>query len=259
MTWIAEESISTWLSGLMSIKLDQTYEVIDRLNRAATPQGICDALTSFTGRYGLTSMIVGTIPSPKEHLQEQHLLVSAYPAGWMDRYVGQDYVHIDPVARRVKRDLSPFLWSEAASFAGREDSAIVNTMFGEAQEFNLRAGFTVPFITLDGAVAAVSLGGEAVDMPPAARGMISMIATFAIGRAIDLRTSGRSRQCPGLTAREIECLKWAAEGKSEWEISAILDVSEHTADKHLSNAHRKLGAANRAHAVALAIRWGLIS
>lgn len=243
----------------MSVKLDQTYEVIDRLNRAATPQGICDALTRFTSRYGLTSMIVGTLPSPKEHLQEHHLLVSAYPAGWMDRYVGQDYVHIDPVALRVKRDLAPFLWSEAASFAGSADTAIVKRMFGEAQEFNLGAGFTVPFVTLDGAVAAVSLGGEAVDMPPAARGMISMISTFAIGRAVDLRSSGRRHQWPSLTPREVECLRWAAEGKSEWEISAILHVSEHTADKHLANAHRKLGAANRAHAVALAIRWGLIS
>ena len=230
----------------MRVKLDQTYEVIDRLNRAATPRGICDALTRFTGRYGLTSMIVGALPSPKEHLQEHHLLVSAYPAGWMDRYVGQDYVHIDPVALRVKRDLAPFLWSEAAPFAGREDTAIVKRMFGEAQEFNLGAGFTVPFITLDGAVAAVSLGGEAVDMPPAARGMISMISTFAIGRAVDLRNSGRRHQCPSLTPREVECLRWAAEGKSEWEISAILHVSEHTADKHLANAHRKLGAANRA-------------
>ena len=242
----------------MGVNLDRTYEIIDKFNRAATPQGICDALTSFTSNYGLTSMIAGTFSSPEDHLQERHLLVSAYPAGWMDHYFEQDYGRIDPVALRVQRDLSPFLWSESAPFAGREDDEIVKRMFGEAGEFRLRAGFTVPLITLDGAVAAVSLGGEDVDMPHAARGMISMISTFAIGRAIGIRDRKR-HQRPGLTPREIECLKWAAEGKSEWEISAILHVSEHTADKHLANAHRKLGAANRGHAVALAIRWGFIS
>lgn len=243
----------------MSIKLDQTFEVIDKLNQAASPQGICDALTSFTGRYGLTSMIVGIIPSPKERLQERHLLVSAYPAGWMDRYAEQNYVHIDPVVRRVVHDLSPFLWSESAPFADEDDCAVVRRMFGEAAEFRLGNGFAVPLITLDGAVAAVSLGGERVDVPPAARGMISMIATFGIARAIDIRDRHRRRLCLKLTPREIECLKWAANGKTEWEISAILRVSEHTADKHLANAHRKLGAANRAQAVAHAIRLGLIS
>ena len=57
----------------------------------------------------------------------------------------------------------------------------------------------------------------------------------------------------------MECLKWAADGKTEWEISGILSISEHTADKHLANARRKLGAANRAQAVANAIRWGIIT
>ena len=246
----------------MAISLDQTYEVIEKLNRAVTPQAICDSLTSFTSRYGLTSMLAGTIPARHEltrDAQSQHLLVSAYPPGWRDRYIEQRYVHIDPVVSRIKRDLSPFLWSEAAPFIQEEHSAQVKRMFGEAGEFRLKAGFAVPLITLEGAAATVSLAGDAVDLPPEALGMISMISTFAIARAIDLRDKERKRQGPKLTPREVECLKWAADGKTEWEISAILNVSEHTADKHLANAHRKLGAANRAQAVANAIRWGLIA
>jgi len=246
----------------MGISLDQTYEVIEKLNRAVTPQDICDGLTRFTSRYGLTSMVACTIPSRHERTrdtQSQHLLVSAYPTGWRDRYLDQCYVHIDPVVRRIKRDLSPFLWSEATPFAQEEDSAQVNRLFGDAGEFPLKAGLAVPLITLEGAAATVSLGGEAVDLPPEARGMIAMISTFAIARAIGLRDRERKRMRAKLTPREVECLKWAADGKTEWEISAILNVSEHTADKHLANAHRKLGAANRAQAVANAIRWGLLS
>jgi LuxR family transcriptional regulator, quorum-sensing system regulator BjaR1 len=96
----------------MANSLDQTYDVIDKLNRAVTPQAICDSLTSFTSRYGLTSMIAGTMPSPDERTiaaQSEHLLVSAYPTGWMDRYLDRDYVHIDPVIRRIECDSSPFL------------------------------------------------------------------------------------------------------------------------------------------------------
>ena len=245
----------------MSIKLNQTFDVIEKLNRATTPQDIFDGLTSFTGRYGLTSMIGGTIPSPKDRkdAKEQHLLISAFPAEWVNRYFEQGYVRIDPIARRAKIDSSPFLWSESLPFADAKHSVAVKRMINEAAEFKLNAGIAVPMITLNGVLAFVSLGGEAIELSPVGRGMISMISTFAIGRAIDIHGREQRRPRPNLTPREIECLKWAADGKSEWEISAILHVSEHTADKHLANAHRKLGAANRAHAVALAIRWGLIS
>ena len=63
---------------------------------------------------------------------------------------------------------------------------------------------------------------------------------------------------PRLTPREKECLQWAAFGKSEWEVSQILGISEHTAEKHLLNAKTKLGASNRVHAVAEAIRCGVL-
>jgi LuxR family quorum sensing-dependent transcriptional regulator len=246
----------------MPSSLELTYDVIGKLSRAATAQDICDGLTSFTGRYGLTSMMAASLPAPNERvslMRRRHLLVGAFPPGWMDHYFKQGYAHIDPVVSRGRRDLSPFLWSECLPFARPEHSAVVSRMFGEAREFNLKAGFVVPMVTIDGAVIAASLGGEAAEVPQTARGMISTISAFAIGRAIELRDRERKRKVSGVTPREVECLKWAAEGKTEWEISEILSISEHTADKHLSNARRKLGAANCAQAVANAIRWGLIS
>ena len=61
-----------------------------------------------------------------------------------------------------------------------------------------------------------------------------------------------------MTQREVECLKWAAEGKTEAEISEILSISQHGGQASV-HARRRLRAANRAPAVANAIRWGLIS
>ena len=61
-----------------------------------------------------------------------------------------------------------------------------------------------------------------------------------------------------LSEREHEVLQWAAEGKTEWEIGLILGVSEHTADKFIRSARLKLHAGNRTHAVAQAMRLGLI-
>lgn len=53
-----------------------------------------------------------------------------------------------------------------------------------------------------------------------------------------------------LTAREREALTWVSEGKSDWEIAVILGLSDTTVRFHVDNARKKLGAVNRAQAVA---------
>lgn len=62
-----------------------------------------------------------------------------------------------------------------------------------------------------------------------------------------------------LTARERECLTWAARGKSEEEIAMIIQRSRDTVHFHLRNAVMKLDAGNRTHAVAIACTRGLIN
>ncbi|MES2263779.1 MAG: helix-turn-helix transcriptional regulator [Pseudomonadota bacterium] len=61
-----------------------------------------------------------------------------------------------------------------------------------------------------------------------------------------------------LTSRECETLYWLKEGKTNWEISAILSISERTAKFHVANVLDKLGASTRGHAVALAFAQNLI-
>jgi LuxR family quorum sensing-dependent transcriptional regulator len=61
-----------------------------------------------------------------------------------------------------------------------------------------------------------------------------------------------------LTVRESEVLRWVAHGKSAWEIGAILQITKRTVDAHVQTGVRKLGAANRTHAVAIALRDGII-
>ena len=61
-----------------------------------------------------------------------------------------------------------------------------------------------------------------------------------------------------LTSRELECLTWAARGKTTGEIACLLHRSSETVEFHLSNAMFKLDARNRAHAVAIACVRGLI-
>ena len=130
-------------------------------------------------------------------------------------------------------------------------------MNGEAREFGLAGGMAVPLVTLEGKIASVSFGGHHIELSPDDRSMLALVSVYAIGRAFRLsRPTSPVPTC--LSPRETEAIRWAAIGKTDWEISMIMAISEHTAARHLANAKRKLGAANRAHAVAEAIRAGIV-
>jgi DNA-binding CsgD family transcriptional regulator len=61
-----------------------------------------------------------------------------------------------------------------------------------------------------------------------------------------------------LTPREREVLTWVARGKSASDIGKILRIAKRTVDEHAQSAVRKLGAQNRAQAVAIASRSRII-
>lgn len=61
-----------------------------------------------------------------------------------------------------------------------------------------------------------------------------------------------------LSDRERECLHWVSEGKTTEEVALILGVTANTVNSYIANAMQKFGAANRAMAIATAIRTGAI-
>jgi DNA-binding NarL/FixJ family response regulator len=62
-----------------------------------------------------------------------------------------------------------------------------------------------------------------------------------------------------LTRRELEVLRLIADGEANRQIAQRLTVSEETVKSHMRNILARLEARSRAHAVAIALRHGLIS
>jgi DNA-binding CsgD family transcriptional regulator len=62
-----------------------------------------------------------------------------------------------------------------------------------------------------------------------------------------------------MTAKELDCLKWTAAGKTAWEASIILGISERTVRFHLNMAREKLNCTTTTQAVAKAVANHLIS
>ncbi len=62
-----------------------------------------------------------------------------------------------------------------------------------------------------------------------------------------------------LSERELQVLAWARDGKTNYEIGQILDISPLTVKNHVQRILRKLNVSNRAQAVASAVACGLLS
>lgn len=63
---------------------------------------------------------------------------------------------------------------------------------------------------------------------------------------------------PKLTKRELDVLSWTSQGKTAWEVSVILGMSEKTVNFHLGNAMRKLGVSSKHQAVLRCVAAGLL-
>jgi DNA-binding CsgD family transcriptional regulator/TolB-like protein len=61
-----------------------------------------------------------------------------------------------------------------------------------------------------------------------------------------------------LSSRERACLSWVANGKSSWEIAAILALSASTVNFHIKNAMKKLRTTSRTVAAIEAVQLGII-
>lgn len=62
-----------------------------------------------------------------------------------------------------------------------------------------------------------------------------------------------------LTEREHDCLYWAAQGKTSWEIGCILGISERTVNFHIANTCDKLDVRTRQAAITAAMSQALLS
>ena len=128
---------------------------------------------------------------------------------------------------------------------------------GEASSFGMKEGFVVPVRMLDGSSAIMSFGGEAIEISPEEKSALAFATNYAIGQLIYQQWQPKG-ELQALTRRETDCLLWAAEGKSNWEVSVILGVGVSTVEKHMTSARDKLKAVNTGQAIAKALRYQVI-
>lgn len=229
------------------------FDFVESVDRLDTVDSVMDAMAKAFTRFGFGTIILVRLPNPEERF-EQIVLAKRWPAEWCKIYTANDYIRVDPVARQVKASSRPFEWAEARYDPKKEPRAA--EVMARAADFGLVQGFVVPVHNPNGYEAGVSLGGTHLDLTVRDKAAIHLMSIYGFDRVRRLMAPTSEPQ--RLTGRERDVLAWSARGKSAWEIGEILHITQRTVEEHAARASQKLGATNRTHAVAIALRERLI-
>jgi DNA-binding CsgD family transcriptional regulator len=170
----------------------------------------------------------------------------------------------DPVMQTMKHSSLPLVWdrefyARAGALAIWERQAEFGVKYGIDVVMHMPRGkhFALGFfsdapVSNDDAVVTEVVGGLQLLTAHAE----AAYRRITQGNAIVTDRSSFDERV--LTAREREVLKWGADGKTAWETGRILSISESAVRKHMESVIAKLGSANKQHAIATALRTGVI-
>lgn len=237
------------------------HELIDLLSKAGTVEEIHTACSVLCDQFGFDRFQYGA-RIPTSFIKPYYIFISSYQDEWRTRYIAEGYMSIDPTVKHCAGHVTPISWDQITSLEKEND--VIHRFMGEARDFGLNSGISVPIHSAQGEFAMFSVASD--QEPTHAKSKVldalPVAHLFSAHLHETVRKIFREQILPlkqtRLTDREQQCLLWTAEGKTTWETSQILRVSERTVVFHLQNAAQKLNVVNRQQAVARAVSLGLI-
>ncbi|WP_439575204.1 helix-turn-helix transcriptional regulator [Phreatobacter sp.] len=237
----------------------QALDLVSAIDAARSAEEVGRRLLDALRPFGARSLYAASFPIPvgvttEAFIAGRHLFAQLSPKGWTDNYAPRGLHRSNPVLFGPPRRATAFRWSEPGFPDLKNWPGLAL-----ARDLGVADGFAVPCHGPGNRVGVVSFGFERLDLGRQELLAISLAAHVAHERmaALSPPEAGPAPKAV-LTAREVDCLSFVAEGLSDGEIGARLGISTTTAHAHVENAKRKLHARTRAQAVARACTLGLI-
>lgn len=184
----------------------------------------------------------------------------SYGPQWEVVYKQERFERVDPILCQCTQASGAFVWHDVVKSAMTPASV---TFLEAARDFGLvnGASFVCGKATTRDPRILLSLAGvgSGTRNPMRILSALSVLGPHlqeaykrVLERRQDVETTVK------LSLRELEVLSWKRDGKTGWEISCILGISQRTVKYHLSRIAAKLNAVSASHAVAKALSLGLI-
>lgn len=203
-------------------------------------------------------------PKPIEN-PAQLIIAANWEARWIERYVAKKYIANDPVIKYLLRANRSFSWAQAEeAYKPHPHYRRMQKMMQDGRAHGLVSGHIFPVFGRNGLMGATTLGGPVdIELSPAEIMLLETVTRTTYFKLLQFEgTTYADKIGDGndilLTHREIQALSNMADGMTSPEIAEVLKVAPTTIDWYGASVQEKLEARNRIHAVAIAIRKGLV-
>jgi len=234
----------------------QCLEYVHRAVQCRDMPDFTSLMKEFSHRIGAThsACFLGPIQGPMQSDRIVAMNIS-YPAPWLELYAKHRYFEIDPVFLRNFSEFGLQHWSD--TYREHPPDPAFQALAGD---FGLRRGYSFGLPDRQRTEGSLfSFSGDDIDEDPSTGAMLQWVLPHFHAAMCTLRPQGsRDPLRVLLSDREKEVLRWVGMGKTSWEISQILKISERTVNFHVGNLMGKLDVVNRTQAVAAAMRLGLL-
>jgi DNA-binding CsgD family transcriptional regulator len=232
-------------------------DALRRLSRLSHASTIEEAKASLMGAllpFGISYYAAWIAADPTHH-DPRTTLISNWPDDWADSYMaGEKYLY-DPVVLHAVAQAGSFFWHELSG----QPSTRALELKRDAQRYGMIDGFTVSWRSPLPTATILSLAGTSLDWMPLERETATAVADEFISRTMYLRSDTRDHPIRSLSPQERRILYLAAMGLSDNDIAGQLQIKRSTVVTHWARLRSKLGAVDRAQAIALGIRSGEIA
>lgn len=240
-----------------------TLEFADHLRRSIDLSQSKAILSTALARLGYGNFIYALLPSKPDGILEDAIILDTFDPAWMRQYLSDDMHKTDYAAAHILNGGGPLLWSDM--FAGIQSGGIEQKYKKTADatwDWGYRNGVSLsldqngPFTAVASIVADGSAGAtdHADHFAENSAEIIALLDSFHA--SIDRKTLALDYH--GVTMRELEILKWLAEGLLAKEIAFKTGTSIHTIHKQMKSVKKRLSAATMTQAVAKAVMIGLL-
>lgn len=228
----------------------------ERLNQVETTYDVFKFLKALVSEYGFSQFSMIFIPVQGERELKPHTVISNWPPELLRAYDDRKLFSNSPIIKAVRKSDKPVEW-RAGEINSRNGASEVDQSIELFRSFGIFSGVYFPAYNAAGKKGAMSFSGDRGSLSKEERAILHLLSLYAFNHA-SLLTYETSTAPPQLTPRELECLGWAAHGKTNSEIATILSISDSTVAGYVTSVCQKLNASNKVHAVAKGLRLGLL-
>jgi DNA-binding CsgD family transcriptional regulator len=234
-----------------SVDLDRVLEELDAAGGLDDLQGIIERLRD---AFGIDHMVYHWVDSGGDQYG-----CGTYSDAWVQRYLDQNYLRVDPVISGCYQRFHPVDWKRLDWSSKAARAFLLDALdHGVGNQ-----GFSIPIRGPNGQFALFTLSHHGDDDAWAdfttehGRDLILM-AHYFHRKAMEFQPGRQSDTPAALSPREVDAMTLLAMGYSRAQVARTLTISEHTLRVYIESARFKLGALNTNHAIARAMSRGLI-